>query len=354
MIALGNVSMLLLFLLLFGGCKQDISLQEAEEQNIHFAESPYLVAVEEVHAMLKTSSSPLLIEVSKEKSFVDGHLPGAHNLWRSDYGDDEHYPFGGMRASREKMTKLLGRLGAVGNKPIIVYCAKGSADATRLQWILRGYGHDQVMVMDGGKEAWRHAGFQLSQAPPSTSPTNYHFPEPEKEGYFISIKEVVAAISDTNSIVLDAREDYEYFGMPYISKDSVVQFKHGAFARGAIPGARHLNWSEAVDLSTDHTFKSLADLNHNFFRRGITPEKRIVVYCHSGVRSAHTTFVLKELLHYPDVKNYDGSWIEWSHLHQHDTLGKLQQYISDEEATLIYQDLLATVASAKKNTVVKE
>jgi len=354
MISLGNVTLLLVFLLLFGGCNQDISLQETEEPDLHFAESPYLVAVEDIHAMLKTSTLPLLIEVSKEKSFVGGHLPGAHNLWRSDYGDDEHYPFGGMRASRAKMTKLLSHLGAVGNKPIVVYCAKGNADATRLQWILRGYGHDRVIVMDGGKEAWRHAGFPLVQGISTTSPTNYHFPEPEKEDYFITLEEVIAAINDTNSIVLDVREDYEYLGMPHISKDSVVQFKRGAFARGSLPGARHINWSEAVDLCTDHTFKSLADLNHNFFRQGISPEKKIVVYCHSGVRSAHTTFVLKELLNYPDVRNYDGSWIEWSHFHQHDTLGQLQQHTTEEDATIIYQDLLAAIASAKKDNVVKE
>ena len=337
---LKNTLMLLLLLLIFIGCIKDGGQQVPNKPSDVFVSSPYLLSVEDVAALLQTSSPPLLIETSKAEKFAQGHLPGATNVWRPDYTDEENYPFGGIRASREKMTRLMGSLGAENDKLIIVYCTKGSVDAARLQWILRNYGHDRVVLMDGGKAAWQHAGYPLVKAVSTTrEPTDYHFAAPEQEDYYASLEEVLAATTDTNTIIVDTREDYEYLGIPRLSKNQVVRYKAGAFTHGAIPGARHLNWSESVDLHSDHTFKSLADLNHNFLRQGITPDKNIIIYCQSGVRSALTTFVLKHLLGYPNVKNYDGSWIEWSYFHASDTLGRIQHHTSQEETEMIYRDL---------------
>jgi thiosulfate/3-mercaptopyruvate sulfurtransferase len=150
---------------------------------------------------------------------------------------------------------------------------------------------------------------------------------------------VIASTIDTPTIIVDSREDYEFLGTPHLSKGQITRYKAGAFTRGAIPGARHLNWSESVDLHADHTFKSLADLNHNFRKQGIVPHKNIIVYCQSGVRSAHTTFVLKHLLGYPNVKNYDGSWIEWSYVHASGKVGTIEHHTSQEEAEIIYRKL---------------
>lgn len=340
--SLKNIVVFLALLLTTFSCIKDTGHKGPGEQPVAIASSPYLLSVEEVAALLESPSPPLLIETSVAEIFSTGHIPGAINVWRPDYADDENYPFGGMRASREKMAQLLGHLGAKKEALIVVYCTKGSVDAARLQWILRSYGHDRVVIMDGGKAAWQHAGYPLVKAVSTNRvPTDYHFPGPEREDCFASLEEVVAAIRDTNIIIVDAREDYEHLGIPHLSNGRVVRHKAGAFAPGAIPGARHLNWSEAVDLHADHTFKSLADIKHNFLRQGITPDRKIIVYCHSGVRSAHTTFVLRQLLGFPNVKNYDGSWIEWSYVFASDTTGQLQHHTSPDEVEMIYHDLMA-------------
>ncbi len=341
---LKNTLVLLAFLLVSIGCKKGADQQLTDDQPAVFGSSPYLLSATEVATLLKRSPPPLLIEASKAENFAEGHLPGAINLWRPDYADHDNYPYGGMRATRKKMEQLMGDLGAENDKLIIIYCTKGSVDAARLQWILRSYGHDWVAIMDGGKAAWQHSGYPLVKSIDTNRvPTDYHFPGPRQDTFCASLEEVLAATTDTNTIIIDAREDYEYLGIPHLSNNQVVHYKPGAFAPGAIPGARHLNWSESVDLHSDHTFKSLADLNHNFLREGITSNKKIIVYCHSGVRSAHTTFVLSQLLEYPNVKNYDGSWIEWSYVYASDTSGKLQHLTSSVETELIYRDMVAAL-----------
>lgn len=341
----------LLLLLIFGtvtySCSQDAVSNHDEE--VIFGDSPYLLSVEQVAALLDSKLPPLVLEISKSEKYHQGHLAEAINLWRPDYEDGDNYPFGGMKASRERMAELLGKLGAKQDEPIIIYCTRGGVDAARLQWILQGFGHEQVVIMNGGKTAWIQAGYPLTKEQPARRPpTDYQFPQPEILNHSVSLEEVLAAISDTNTIIVDTREDYEFYGIPHIANGSVVRFKEGAFACGAIPGARHLNWSESVDLHSHHTFKSLADLHHNFQREGIHPDKKVIVYCQSGVRSAHTTFVLRELLGYPDVKNYDGSWIEWSYHFKADTSGKRALHTSPEETETIY---LAMVDSLERISI---
>lgn len=124
-----------------------------------------------------------------------------------------------------------------------------------------------------------------------------------------SISDVKSALDDPNVLLIDTREEYEYFGKPFISEDMVHNYKRGAFARGAIPGAIHLNWSEMSDLANDQMIKCKKDLIFNLEPQNITKDKNIIVYCQSGSRSSHTAFVLKEILNYPNVKNYVGSWI---------------------------------------------
>jgi len=351
MIMIGKAPFLLFLLIAFSGCRQDAAIVVVKEQETasSVAVSPYLISVSDVAALIGKAAAPLIIEVSKAERFGEGHLPGAVNTWRPDYeAAVAEYPYGGIRASREKMAKLLSRLGAKADDLIIAYCTKGGADAARLQWILRSYGHERVAIMDGGKEAWKLAGYPLTcRLAPKRSSTNYQFMGPIREDYFATLAEVVAAVTDTSVLLLDVREEYEYLGLPYVTHDSIARFKSGAFTYGSIPTARHLNWSEAVNLHSDHSFKSLADLNHNFLARGVSPDKDIIVYCQSGVRSAHTTFVLRELLGYPKVSNYDGSWIEWSYIHALDTLGMLQRHTTAERIETAYQELQEDLQQSK-------
>ncbi len=305
-----NFSFIFTSLLLLISCKQDVDNTSAS----NLPTSKYLLHVDEVQKMLE-DEGVVIFEISKSKKYDEGHLPGAINLWRPDYENKTDYPFSGMRASKEQFAQLLGENGVKPTKKIVLYDTKGSVDAIRVLWILKLYGHENIHFMDGGKTAWSQAGYALTKDVPKVAkPALYTFPE-TTHNLFANMEDVQSAILDTNVILLDTREPEEYEGRPYIYKNKVYPFKKGAFVNGRIPTAVFLNWSDAVDLDGDHRIKSIKDLQYNFTKAGVTPDKSIITYCQSGVRSAHTTFVLTEILGYPDVRNYDGSWIEWSYHH---------------------------------------
>lgn len=292
--------------------------QAAEPAAPEWASSPYLWSVDTVRQLLQSDAAPLvLLEVNKEEKYLEeGHLPGALRIWRPDYTVEDAESYGGLRASREQMAALLGRLGIGPNSRIVLYDSKGNVDALRVWWLLQMYGHPQAYIMNGGKSCWQQEEYPLEHSPaPMPRAVTYRFPAPESPQRFAALEDVLASLRDTSIILLDTREPEEYAGAPFLRKGQVVPWKPGAFINGRIPGAIHLNWSDAVDLHGDHCFKRLADLKYNFEQAGLSPEKTIITYCQSGVRSAHTTFVLTELLGYPDVRNYDGSWIEWSYMH---------------------------------------
>lgn len=274
---------------------------------------PHLIEPEAVQQMYEAGEDFTVIEISKSGKYASGHLPGALNFWRPDY-EGKGYAYGGMRMNAEEMAELLGSNGISPEDQLIIYDTKGSVDAIRFMWMLDIYGHEKMAVINGGKTAWEKAGYGLTTEPaPQPEPVVYTFPGEPDVSRLATMDEVLQAISDPDIVLLDTREPEEYQGVPYIDKGACLPYKKGAFTFGRIPGAVHLNWSDAVDLKGDHRFKSLKDLKYNFTQAGITPDKKIIAYCQSGVRSSHTTYVLTELLGYPEVKNYDGSWIEWSY-----------------------------------------
>ena len=288
--------------------------------------TPFLLSVEDVKERLANSENLVIFELSKSDKYHQGHLPGAYHLWRPDYENNTDFPYEGMMATRRQMERLLSQHGVLDSTEIIIYDTKGSADAMRLLWILRSYGHHKAAVMDGGKAAWQQAQYPITEeALPAPIPTDYHFTGPVSSLQMASMEDVLAALTDTN-IIIDTREPEEFMGKPYVQQDELLYYKKGAFASGAIPGAIHINWSDAVDLDGNHCFKSLRALQYNFTQKGISPDKQIITYCQSGVRSAHTTFVLTELLGYPNVRNYDGSWIEWSYFYQNGQKVPIEQH----------------------------
>lgn len=285
--------------------KVDESLKSSVKAN-------HLIETADVKAMYEEGKAFKVIEISKKDAFAKGHLPGAVNFWRPDY-EGGGYDYGGMRASPEEMAALLGSNGISADDFLVIYDTKGSVDAIRFMWMLDMYGHENMAVMNGGKAAWKADGFELTTEATKADPVLYTFSNAPDYTRLASIEDVLAAMTDTNFILLDTREPEEYQGVPYVSKGVCYPYKDGAFTYGRIPGSVHLNWSDAVDLNGDHRFKSLKDLKYNFEKAGITPDKKVIAYCQSGVRSAHTTYVLTEILGFEDVRNYDGSWIEWSH-----------------------------------------
>ena len=318
----------------FNACQSDTATVETEavdESSKTSVKGTHLIEVADVKQMYDEGKAFKVIEISKKGKYEKGHLPGAINFWRPDY-EGGGYAYGGMRASAEEMAQLLGSNGISQDDHIIIYDTKGSVDAIRFMFLLDLYGHAELHVMNGGKAAWKIAGYELSFEPnPAPTAIDYKFSSRPGYTHFASMEDVIAAMNDTNVILLDTREPEEYQGVPYINKGVCYPYKKGAYTNGRIPGSIHLNWSDAVDLDGDHRFKSLKDLKYNFEKAGITPDKEIIAYCQSGARSAHTTYVLTELLGYPDVVNYDGSWIEWSYNHVNGGKVPIEQDIEAEE-----------------------
>lgn len=330
-----------------GKSQESAAAEKVDESLKSSVQASYLIETAGVKKLYDEGKAFKVIEISKGEKFSTGHLRGAVNFWRPDY-EGQSYDYGGMRASPDEMATLLGSHGISPDDFLVIYDTKGSVDAIRFMWILDMYGHENMAVMNGGKAAWKADGLELTTDVTATEPALYAFSETPDYTRLANIEDIIAAMTDTNYILLDTREPEEYQGVPYVSKGVCYPYKKGAFTYGRIPGSVHLNWSDAVDLDGDHRFKSLRDLKYNFKKAGITPDKKIIAYCQSGVRSAHTTYVLTEILGYKDVRNYDGSWIEWSHNYINSKGVAIERDIEDDEHKKRLAELEADLKSASE------
>lgn len=246
----------------------------------------------------------VLIDVRKEADYAAGHLPGAHQVWRNDI-ESPDYPYGGMAASAERMREVLDSLGVQTGQQVVVYDGVGGCDAARFWWLLQLYGHDAVALMDGGPKAWVHGGDALDTAePPVPKRSGFAFASAPEPNLLATVADVQSAAAQGITLV-DTRTADEHTGR---------RMKRGAVRAGRIPQSAHYNWGNAVDLNGISTLKSVADVRWDLQQAGIDLNAPLITYCHTGVRSAHTTFVLRELIGIEEVANYDGSWTEWSHM----------------------------------------
>ncbi len=263
-----------------------------------------LIEVEELqNRMGKTELR--VIDMRKPQYYEEGHIEGAVNVWR-DQLEDQTYPYGGMMATKDSIEKLLGDLGISEQHKLVIYDDRGCPDAARLWWLLKFYNFEQVSLLNGGLEAWQASGKKLSKEDVSYLPTRFKFPDTGNKEIWIDKEQLIADLNDkkNNMILVDTRTTNEYMG--------AVQ-KNGAKKAGRIPGSIHIDWAEAINYKDHKKIRTADKLKKIYNKYGITERDTIVVYCHSGSRSALTTFVLTEILGYPNVRNYDGSWTEWSY-----------------------------------------
>lgn len=258
----------------------------------------------EVEDVINSGAQWKLIDLRKLEEFEQGHIPGAQNVWRTDITDTTH-PYGGMMPAQLHMELLLSKLGIEPADTIVIYDNKAECDAARLWWILKFYGHPHIKLLNGGLKAWVAAKGQLSNSEAKPEPSNYQFLSQSDSTIYASADLVLSILSNDEVILLDTRGDDEFNG----------KLKAGAARGGHIEYATNLDWAMAVDFNGTQKFLNADQLKANFQTVGINGDKSVITYCHSGVRSAHTLFVLTELLGYRNIKNYDGSWIEWSHIH---------------------------------------
>ena len=271
-------------------------------KNTSVFQTKYLIEAED---LLEIADDPniKIIDFRKSGLYLEGHIPGAFNIWRTDI-EDPSYPYGGMMAPRESVETLLRSLGITNNDTLIVYDDRGGCDAARLWWVLKNYDVHNVRLLNGGIDPWQRSGGQITGKLPVAGMTSFSLSDAPSLKYHISHEEITKLTAMDNPIILDTRSTDEFSGK---------RKKKGAFKGGRIPGSIHIDWEQAVDFNSNGRFKPLKELKEVYAVLGADKDQLIITYCHSGVRSAHTTFVLTELLGYTNVKNYDGSWTEWSY-----------------------------------------
>jgi thiosulfate/3-mercaptopyruvate sulfurtransferase len=243
-------------------------------------------------------SSVRLVDVSsKREVYEEGHLPQAvHVNWQTDLTDPEN-PVKGMIPTRAQAEDLWSGLGINNEDTVVLYDDTNSLFATRAFWVLNYYGHEDVRILDGGRKQWIAEGRELTAEIPQTTTSEY-VAEERNTAARATADQVLEALDDPSKTLVDARSPGEYAGTDVRS------------ARGGhIPGAVSVHWTNAVDA--DGAFKTVAELQALYQTAGLTEDQEVITYCQTGVRGAHSWFVLKYLLCYPDVSVYDGSWEEW-------------------------------------------
>jgi thiosulfate/3-mercaptopyruvate sulfurtransferase len=235
--------------------------------------------------------------------YEEGHIPGAVKLhWRDDLQD----PVERDVVDRETFERLLAERGIGNDTTVVLYGDKNNWFAAYAYWYLKIYGHQDVRILDGGRQKWIDESRELSTDVPQTSSATYT--ARDRDETIRARRDAVLKAIGTDALV-DVRSPQEFSG-ELIAAPGYEQ--EGAQRAGHIPSAQSIPWAQAVN--DDGTFKSADALRELYGTKGITPDRQVTAYCRIGERSAHTWFVLRELLGYEDVRNYDGSWTEWGNL----------------------------------------
>jgi thiosulfate/3-mercaptopyruvate sulfurtransferase len=239
--------------------------------------------------------------------YEGGHIPGAVKI---DWHEDEQDPVCRDFVDRAGFERLAESRGISNATTVILYGDRNNWYATYTFWLFRLFGHQNLKVLDGGRAKWQAEGRPLTKDVPTFPKGTYTAKEPD-----LSIRafrdEVLRDYvnAPAGKRLVDVRSPAEYSGQVIAMVDYPQE---GAQRGGHIPGARSIPWAKAANA--DATFKSADELTALYAGEGITPNNDVVAYCRIGERSSHTWFVLTQLLGFPNVKNYDGSWTEWGSL----------------------------------------
>ncbi len=246
-----------------------------------------------------------IVEVDENPAlYADAHIPGAIGLdWKTDLQDQVRRDFLGPQA----FGTLFGARGISNEHTIVLYGDRNNWFAAYTYWYLKYYGHDKVKLVNGPREKWIAEGRPTTAEAPTYPPATF-VAQPGDSAIRAVREEVLEALGNGKRLV-DVRSPQEFSG----ELIAMVGYEQeGAQRAGHIPGAKSVPWAQAV--TENGTFKSAAELTALYTEKGVLAGEPIIAYCRIGERSAHTWFVLHELLGEDDVKNYDGSWTEWGNL----------------------------------------
>jgi thiosulfate/3-mercaptopyruvate sulfurtransferase len=246
-----------------------------------------------------------IVEVDENPAlYAEVHIPGAIGFdWKNELQDQVKRDFLGP----EDFGALFGGRGISNDHTIVLYGDRNNWFAAYTYWYLKYYGHDKVLLMNGPREKW------LGENRPTTSDLPDHgqqtFTAKPGDASIRAYRDEVLERLDATTRLVDVRSPQEYSG-ELIAMAGYEQ--EGAQRGGHIPGAASVPWAQAV--REDGTFKSADELRELYSSKGVLNGSEVISYCRIGERSAHTWFVLHELLGHDSVKNYDGSWTEWGNL----------------------------------------
>jgi len=237
--------------------------------------------------------------------YEEGHVLGAVKLhWREDLQD----PVERDLVDKPTFERLMSERGISNDTTLILYGDKNNWFAAYAYWYLKIYGHRDVRILDGGRQKWADENREFMTDSPQPGHADYR--AGERDESIRTYRDTVRGeIGEQSKALVDVRSPQEYSG-DLVAPPGYEQ--EGAQRAGHIPTAASIPWATAV--RDDGTFKSADELRELYESKGVTPEKQVTAYCRIGERSAHTWFVLRELLGYENVKNYDGSWTEWGNL----------------------------------------
>jgi thiosulfate/3-mercaptopyruvate sulfurtransferase len=247
-----------------------------------------------------------ILEVDEDtEAYGRGHVPNSVGIhWKGDLQDPVRREFIGG----DGFAALMDRLGIENGTEVVLYGGNNNWFAAYAYWYFKFYGHQGVKLMDGGRKKWELEGRALTTEAPAISPTSGY----RISGHVDGIRALRGYVQDRaigrpGYALVDVRSPEEYRGdllaPPHLPQEQAQRPGH-------IPGARNIPWAKAVNPETG-AFLPPELLRSLYESQGLTPDKEVVAYCRIGERSAHTWFVLHELLGYPKVRNYDGSWTEW-------------------------------------------
>ena len=262
-----------------------------------YANPGVLVDTEWMLANLADPGVRLIDVSSKPEVYAEGHLPGASYVqWDTQLVSPDN-PFEGKILTGEALSELMSSLGVSNDHTVVFYDDANNLFAARAYWVLKYYGHADARIYNGGRKKWLADGNELITETVAVTPGNYVAGDPDPQ-IATDWEYVVASIDDPSVRFCDARRPTEYAGEEMLSERG-----------GHVPGAVNVEWTRTVQ--DDGTFLDAQTLAGLYEDAGFSPEQEIITYCQSGVRGAHTWFVLSELLGYPSVRNYDGSWSEY-------------------------------------------
>jgi len=275
--------------------------------NLSYAQPEVLVDTEWVSKNPPGDNRKLVeVDYDPENGYRKGHIKGSSLIWwKRDIND----PITRDIINKKQFEELMSKNGIKPDTEVILYGDFNNWFAAFVFWVFKYYGHENLKIMNGGRKKWELEKREYTTEEPNIPITKYVSGPPD-EGLRAYLFDVKRALERGDTVMVDVRSPKEFTGE--ITAPPEYPMEH-AQRGGHIPGANNIPWATAVN-DADGTFKSVLELKQNYLSKGVTPDKDVICYCRIGERSSHSWFVLKYLLGYPKVRNYDGSWTEWGNM----------------------------------------